>query len=613
MCGIIGVLYPENQNTLLQGLHNISHRGPDCSYYKQLNKISLGHARLSILDLSNQANQPFEYLDRYLTVFNGEIYNYIEIRQELEKKGVFFRTQSDTEVLTAAFAAWGEKCLDKFNGMWAFAIWDKKTEKLFLSRDRFGKKPLFYANVRGQFIFASEMKGIYPFLERIEPSSDFEWCSRNLFDYEITEHCLIEGIKRFPKAQYAYVEQGKLNTYPYWNLLDSLHPHNADFSTSSEELRELIHDSVRLRLRSDVPVAIALSGGVDSSILAASVKAVTEQSDTDYRFFVSSLPGSSIDESASAREVADHLKADLETIEVDPVRHLLKLTNYFYLFEELYLTMPIPMIALYEGMAEKGYKVSLDGHGPDEMFSGYGDFLLEAICATDNDREAADIIDTFNGILFATNAEISIQKADYAKTISRYRKHYETYVESKRRQSDLHPNFVSMDYFNRKLLHLHQKSTLPTLLRNYDRYAMINGIESRMPFMDHRVVSYLFSLPWHYKIKNGFTKAILRESFSASLPESIIWKKSKIGFNSPMSDWIKGDLKTFFKDTLHSQDFMESHYIDQQDVRNRFEKLWSNDRPSYLEGENAWQLIAPFYWEESLKYANHLNVAQSKS
>lgn len=606
MCGIIGAIPMCKANNLIRGLNNISHRGPD--YYRTLseNDFSFGHARLSIIDLSSDANQPFEYLDRYIVIYNGEIYNFMEIRTELVKQKYSFKTNCDTEVLVAAYDRWGSECLKKFNGMWAFAIWDKKEKELFLARDRFGKKPLFYSFIDDTFIFASEMKGIYPFLDDISPAEDIMWYSNHLFEYESTDKCLISGIKRFPKAHYAFYRNGKLKLKKYWDTLDHLNATHKSFEESANELRELILDATKIRLRSDVPIAVALSGGIDSSIIASSVKAVLKKFDTKLSFFVSSLKGSTLDESKYATDVAKHLDVAINIVEINPLDHIEKIIEYFYMFEDIYLTMPIPMIALYNTMSKRGFKVSIDGHGPDEMFSGYGAFLCEAICCAKSDTEAVEIIETFNHTLVDENIELAKRPSEYKKIISDFRQHHNRYTEEKDKQTDLHHNFLQMDYYNRKLFHIHNKTILPTLLRNYDRYSMINGVESRMPFMDHRVVSYIFSLPWTYKIKNGYTKAILREAFKACLPENIIWRKSKIGFNSPMTDWIKNDLKEYFMDVLASKSFLESQSIDKKLVIENFQNLWKSDKSTFLDGERAWRSIALYYWEQSIVMARNL-------
>ena len=214
---------------------------------------------------------------RYTLIFNGEIYNFIEIRAELIKKGHVFKSCSDAEVVLYAYVEWGVKCVNKFNGMWALAIWDSLKAELFLSRDRFGKKPLFYAVVDEKFIFASEMKAIYPFLQSVKPSQDFNWMKNNIFLYESTDKCLVDGIKRFPFGHNGIYKDGKLKVNRYWNTLDHLVEVPNDYEEQIEQFRSLFLDACKIRMRSDVAIGTALSGGLDSS---ATISAMEKQSCT---------------------------------------------------------------------------------------------------------------------------------------------------------------------------------------------------------------------------------------------------------------------------------------------------------------------------------------------
>ena len=237
----MGTVPSTERNTFKKSLDTLYHRGPDDSGIELIgNEITLGHRRLSIVDLSSYGHQPmFDNSRRYSVVFNGEIYNFLEIRKDLEKKGHKFDSHSDTEVLLNSYIEWGQKAILKFNGMWAFAIWDNYKKELFLSRDRFGKKPLFYAFVGGKFIFASEMKAIYPFLPIIKASKDFHWMKNNLFLYESTDKCLVEGIKRFPHGHNGIFRDGKLTIERYWNTLDHLVEVPQSYNEQVEKFREL--------------------------------------------------------------------------------------------------------------------------------------------------------------------------------------------------------------------------------------------------------------------------------------------------------------------------------------------------------------------------------------
>jgi len=400
MCGILGTL-PKTEHCIFKhALDTLKHRGPDDFGVETVNnEITLGHRRLSIVDIDHGHQPMFDNTKRYSVVFNGEIYNFIEIKKELEGLGCRFKSNSDTEVLLNAYIKWNDKCVLKFNGMWAFAIWDDYKKELFLSKDRFGKKPLFYAEINGKFIFASEMKAIYPFLNQVRPSKDFHWMKNNIFAYESTEKCLIDGIKRFPLGSNGVYKNGKLKTYRYWNTLDHLIDVPRNYNEQVEQFRELFLDACKIRMRSDVPIGTALSGGLDSS---ATISAMAHLSNgqIDYgkkdwqHAFVASFPGTPLDESKYAKMVTDHIDIEATYININPLKHWDNLEEYFYKFEELYITSPIPMLMTYSGVKQFGATVTLDGHGADELFSGYG-HLLEALWDSKfNVKSTIDILNT---------------------------------------------------------------------------------------------------------------------------------------------------------------------------------------------------------------------------
>lgn len=606
MCGILGTIPATDAHFFEKALNTLAHRGPDSFGIWHDQAISLGHRRLSILDVSNSGHQPMSYCaGRFQIVFNGEIYNFIEIRRELEAKGHLFRSESDTEVVLASFLEWGEACLNKFNGMWAMGIWDTAKRRLFLSRDRFGKKPLFYAFAGGKFIFASEMKALLPFLPEVRPSSEFKWMAQTIF-YETTDRCLVEGIKRFPAGHYGYLRDGRLTVQRYWNVLDHLVTPENKYDSQVEHFRELFIDACRLRMRSDVPIGTALSGGLDSSATISVMAHLSRESENqrgskDWQHaFVACFPGTPIDESKYAKLVVDNIGINATYIDIDPVKRWNNLKDYLYLFEELYLTSPIPMIAIYEAVKAHGVTVTLDGHGADELFSGYG-HLVEALWDAGTDLKAInDILSTYIGTIqgfsqikpagkFGTYCRFMIKKA--------LKKALGLGYQSKDKS---HPNFGKMDNFTQELYIVFNETILPTLLRNYDRYSMINGVEIRMPFMDHRLVTYLHSLPYSSKIGGGYTKRLVRDALATFMPHEITYRKSKIGFNSPIVDWMQGPLKEWFEDTIHEQAFLECSLIDNpKDLQNQILNITSGQDSLWQNAEQAWIRISPFLWEQS--------------
>lgn len=609
MCGILGTIPPTNENEFKIALNKLEHRGPDGYGIETIeNNITLGHRRLAIVDLSNNGHQPmYDISKRYCIVLNGEIYNFLEIKKELEEKGYKFYSSSDTEVLLNSFIEWGKNCVLKFNGMWAFAIWDNQKKELFLSRDRFGKKPLFYSIIDNKFIFASEMKAIYPFLKEIKPSKDFHWMKNNIFAYEITEKCLIDGIKRFPLGHNGIYRNGKLTTQRYWNTLDNLITPPITYEEQVEQFRELFLDACKIRMRADVTIGTALSGGLDSSATISAMahlsKAHVDYGINDWQHaFVASFPGTPLDESHYAKMVVDHIGIDATYVNIEPLKYWNRLEEYFYMFEDLYITSPIPMIATYGSVKQHGTTVTLDGHGADELFSGYG-HLVEALWDSKfSIKDSIDVLNTYqetlgNGEQFTKNNNFNI----YAKYM--IRKLAKTILgKGVKSKDNNHPNFKKLDNFSQQLYIIFHETILPTLLRNYDRYSMINGVEIRMPFMDHRIVSYVNSLPYSSKLGNGYTKKLIRDAMDPYMPKEITWRKSKIGFNSPIVDWMQGDLKEWFLDTVHEKGFIESSLVDSPlELQKKFLSITNKDTNSYVLAESSWTKLTPYIWEKSIK------------
>ena len=605
MCGILGHLPACEEGLFRSSLDRLQHRGPDGYgiWHAEDRSISLGHRRLAILDLSENGKQPMEWAGRYVITFNGEIYNYVELRKELEKKGIRFKTQSDTEILLALFAEEGEDCLKRLNGMWAFAIYDKAERSLFLSRDRLGKKPLFYSARNGSFAFASEMKGLYPFLGNIDINRQLvEKAKQNVFGYESGDECLIEGIKRFPAASYGWLKNGQMTIHKFWEPLDNLIKAPTRYEDQVEMFRELFIDACKIRMRSDVPIGTALSGGIDSSATISTMSYVAKNLDGVYsrdwqHAFVASFPGSAIDETAEAKKVVDNLGIGATYLSIDPLKDIDKIFHYSYLFEDLYLTSPIPMIQLYGKIKASGTTVTLDGHGSDEMFGGYP-FDLDPKLKDDypNLFRMRQTLQTIN------DNKADGRKIGFKEVVPHFKSGSRRML-SQLAGRTLPMKYKGLDHLNNRLYQSSFESILPTLLRNYDRYAMINGVEIRMPFLDHRLVSFAFSIPASSKVRNGYTKAIVRDAMKGFFPDEIRLLKRKIGFNSPFTEWLKGPLKTWALDIMASESFKTAQFIDQDAVRMKIEEVIANPKANYSDGELAWVALMPYIWERSLIYA----------
>ncbi|MGX3011808.1 asparagine synthase (glutamine-hydrolyzing) [Helicobacter sp. 23-1044] len=549
---------------------------------------------------------------RYQIVFNGEIYNFIELKEILIAKGYIFRTNSDTEVILASFAEWGEVCLNKFNGAFAFALWDEKEKRLFLARDRFGKKPLFYAftkdkDGRNLFVFASEMKAIYPYLRDLKPHKDFIKMANinNIFDYESGENRLIDGIKSFPHSHFAYFDGRNLAFRRYYHILDNIKAPPKRYDDAVEQFRELFLDAVKIRMRSDVPIGTALSGGLDSSATICAMAQIARQNPTtrecrDFQHaFVACFDGTALDERVYAKKVTDFLKIKADFLEIKALNFWDKITHYFYMFEDLYLTSPIPMIATYRAVKQSGVSVTLDGHGADELFSGYGHLLNALWDAKFSPKMFLDILQTHNA---TTSNKLTLFNA--LKHTAKIAIKQGTGFKKKALFAENHANFKHLDYFSAQLLGIFYESILPTLLRNYDRYSMINGVEIRMPFMDYRLVEFVFSLPYHFKFGGGYTKRLIRDSVSDFMPSEVAWRKSKIGFNSPIVDWLQGDLREWGMDLVHSREFLQCELVENPaQIAHLMEQICSGAENSFSAGERLWCGINPYLWREGLKEA----------
>lgn len=613
MCGILAAYNYPNQIKFEFALKKLLHRGPDGYQIIHDNLVSLGHTRLSIIDLSENGDQPMKSsCGRYTITFNGEIYNYIEIREILKKKGHVFVSKSDTEVILNSFIEWGDSCLNKFNGMWSFVIWDKQQKRFFISRDRYGKKPLYYYQKGDQIVFASEMKAIIPYMDYVKPSKNFHIMKDQIFNYENTEECLIDQIKRFPKGSYAYFDPGRLKIERFYNTLDNINFENKNLSYQDqiEVFRELFFDSTKLRMRSDVPVGTALSGGLDSSSVLAAMHSVYKEDNLNIDWqnaFVASFPGTPLDETSHAKKIINHCKIkNSHYVDIDPLKSWGKIENYFYLFEDLYITSPIPMIQLYSKVREKDIKVTIDGHGADELLCGYG-HILDAIGDTlPNYFKSYEIAKTYKDTLSSSSQ--FTKGPSYLSIITKHTlKHYYRKLYRGEYSSDSnHQNFKKLDSLGKSLYYIFHESILPTLLRNYDRYSMINGVEIRMPFMDHRLVEFLFSIGYESKVRNGFTKSILRDSMQNHMPNEITYRKSKIGFNTPIVDWMQKDLKDWFLDTVNSSEFKNSELIqNRKSLKKRVEKTTSGQISDFGYAQETWKQLSIFLWEKS--FLNHKN------
>ncbi len=578
------------------------------------------HTRLSILDLSSAGSQPMFSRDKnYVLTFNGEIYNYLELKKNLEKQGLIFDSETDTEVLLQGLILEGEEFLSKCNGMWAFCLWDRKRKKALLCRDRFGVKPLYYhfKNNENNLIFSSEMKGITPFLNEIKSNPNINEFIKNLFNYETTQNCSIEGIENLEPGEIIIYENQRIKKKRFWNTLDHIDFVNISYKNQIEQWEYLFRDAVKIRMRSDVPIGSALSGGLDSSgVVAMICDTLKSNNKNSFKVFCNSFPGTCNDEFEWALKVACEKGINLNKVILDKNDFNLSLEDSFAIVEDPYLTIPHPFLITYKKIKKLGISVSIDGHGADELFSGYG-HIKRAFSCCSSPKELAELKaineSTKSGIYSPKEKRIKrdwIKEKIYSVLRIHYRKtnNYFSGISSKiLGKSNLknipmnytfknHNNYLEMDAFNQILYEIFHCTILPTLLRNYDKYSMSSGVEIRMPFLDWRLVTYSFSIPYSSKIGAGYSKRIERDAFKNILSDLVRLRRQKIGWNAPSHVW----LKEIFSDNINDILMSNKNDILYKDALATWHKFQSNNSPSYHDGEKTLKSLLPLIWNESI-------------
>jgi len=380
MCGIVGIINHDNHEIDSQKLRNMNdilmHRGPDFGDVFIDGNVGLGHRRLSIIDLSVEANQPMNYQGSdYWIVFNGEVYNYIELKKELIEKGYSFSTESDTEVVLASYIEWGEQCFHKFNGMWALAIYHANTDDLLLCRDRFGVKPLYYYKDEHQFLFASEKKAIVlsDFVSMEFDTEALKAVIKDPMAFESTGNTEFKYVKSLLPGHLLKVRKGSYEVSQWYCLMDHFDKEvPSTLETRCDKFKRILMDACQLRLRADVPIATSLSGGLDSSSIVA---ILSELDELKHEAFVHSFEGSFLDETKYAKIVADTTKTPLHDVSLQGQSIQDDIDEMLYYFEAVYGGMPDAPFRIYREQKKQGYKISVDGHGADEMLAGYGWYL----------------------------------------------------------------------------------------------------------------------------------------------------------------------------------------------------------------------------------------------
>jgi len=549
MCGIMAVFNLDgiehiDQAMLMQSIESVEHRGPDNLGHFRDKNCFLGHARLSIIDAEESANQPFLYEDLVLT-YNGEIFNYVELRDELIALGYKFTTASDTEVVIKSYHHWGVECFKKFNGMWAFVIYDAKNRSVVVSRDRFGQKPLFVSLINGTYYFSSEAHQLF---EHTSKRPNYSLIQKFLKEggFKSEGQTFFLDIEEFPKAHYFVISKKETRSYRYWD-----YPTGKVKKTTKQSFKEfesLLEDSVRIRLRSDVPLGLMLSGGVDSTIIGSIIRNLSAKNQNLQAFTYASEDED--DESKYAKIVADRLNFDLtiKSQDTDSGKYIDRLTNLVKKMGRGHSSPAIMSIDyLYESVNENNIKVILDGQGADELLAGYKQFYPQIIISQflkgnlkqshSNLKAFISQRDQFElGPLSVLIMYFRVNAPEFVKKIMRFIYGYERLFKLIRikKTMSIIPVVESKSY-NRNVINRHlqdqHSNGLVNLLYYGDVVAMNNSIENRSPFMDHRLVDFSFSQDEFLKVFGGVEKYCLR-GLGDYQKFSDVLDRDKIGFSS---------------------------------------------------------------------------------
>jgi asparagine synthase (glutamine-hydrolysing) len=573
MCGIVASIglngAPSDPEAVVRMMHAIRHRGPDSDGVFHDGSICFGFKRLSILDLSEAGHQPMTSPDgRVTVVFNGEIYNYVELREELKRCGHEFRSSGDSEVLLHAYLEWGKSCVSRFNGMWSFLIWDARNQVLIGSRDRFGKKPLYLYRNGDSILFASEIKAI---LASGKYRGGPNWSVAalalmrgNLDHFPLPRASFFEDIEQVPSATtFELTRDGKWTEHRYWSLTGQ--PERTP-DNPPEAFRAVFEDAVRLRMRSDVPVGVFLSGGLDSTSVACTIAALRG---ADQEMFAFSFHSNEFDES---RYIADTVaQTGVRLVRYSPpakdmwdcIRKVIRCQD-----EPVHSFAAVAVYELSRLAAQHGVKVVLMGGGADEYLAGYtgyfGNYWYQLARAGRWVRAGSEMsaFARVNGVRRSRLARetLSMFRSELAR-LPAYRS-----LQKKRRVQSLqanewygpdvkrHAHAITVEHvpytLDAALLHSVKSAPLPFYLRIDDRNSMAWSIEARSPFLDYRAVELAFSLPASWKIRGASSKYLLREAMKGRIPESVRTRREKWGFPVPATRWFATDLYEPTRDLL---------------------------------------------------------------
>jgi asparagine synthase (glutamine-hydrolysing) len=625
MCGICGILQrdpaqPVDEPRLRRMTDTLRHRGPDGEGLHVDGPLGFGHRRLSIIDLSDAGRQPMATADgRYWIVFNGEIYNYLELRGELESRGHRFQSHTDSEVLLQLYAAEGAACLRKLIGMFAFAVWDARDRRLFLARDHFGVKPLYYAATPASFSFASEIKALVGSNGAAAELDRSAFADYVTFQLTLGDKTLFKGVRKLLPGHYLTIDQGGAPVvHQYWDLSFDVDTHHTE-AYFQQRLRELLEDAVRLQLRADVPVGAHLSGGLDSTTVTALAAANGVRPFHTFSGGFRDAP--QFDETRYARIAAE--RAGTVHHEVFPTAQ-----DFVEWMPKLAYSMDEPAAGpglfpqyAVSKLAADNVKVVMGGQGGDEIFGGYTRYLVAYLEACvkggiEGTQEDHRYIVTFESILpnlpqlrgyepmlrhFMADGVFDPPERRYFRLVDRSADLHGALDEAAWRDGDYTPFGAFRELFEapechaliNKMTRFDLKTLLPALLQVEDRTSMAVSLESRVPLLDHRIVELVASMPPMVKFKGGRSKHVFREVVSDLVPKEIYERRDKMGFPVPLSRWYHEEpVRGFVRDVLLGSAARQRGWFQPAHV----EKMLDGEREY---GRGLWGLLNIELWAQT--------------
>lgn len=612
MCGITGFIGNSNfisKEELIGMTDVISRRGPDAAGYFYQNSIALGHRRLSIIDLSDSANQPMESsCGKFVMVYNGEVYNFKEIALEIisAKPDFKFKTSSDSEVILEAYVLWGAKFVSKLNGMFAISIYEKETKKLFICRDRLGIKPIYYFFNQGNFIFSSELKSIANYKNKLQLTVNKIAINEFLhLGYVPSPHSIYNEVKKFPTGNYAIVENGKLEFFTYWDLRQKIKKEIIyNEGEAKQRLKELLISSVKYRMISDVPFGTFLSGGIDSSLVTAIAQSVSNEPVNTFSIGFETEKN----EAGYAKKVANHLRTNHHELYVTESDAINLIPDLVDLYDEPFADGSAVATQLVAKMARQNVTMTLSGDGGDELFMGYGAYnwatrlndptwflskgIISKVLMYGNSRQkrVADVLQRVSARhlkshifsqehYFFSRKELKLLLKEDSYAAFNLDEIYPAF--SRDLSAAESQSLFDIDYYLKD-----------DLLVKVDRATMKYSLETRVPILDYRIVEFAFNLSQNLKIKNGEQKYLLKQVLYDYVPKEF-FERPKWGFGIPITQWLKGPLSYLIDDVLSKENINKHNVVNWEFVQQIIHKF-RNGYDHYY--NRIWALIQLHIW-----------------